>query len=323
MRGNHEQAASLLRSRGGSLSLEHAGQEACAAASAGDVEYLRRLLRHGCPPDSADYDARTAAHLACAEGRAACAMALAEAGANFEAKDRWGHTPLTEAEAHGHAALAAALRALSAAHREGGGGGGGGAGDGGGAASSPAAADAATAAAADVHSPPFATQPRGGRPGEGGAGGAGEEASSPPAPHHASPRPQPAGGDGAPSFSDDDNDGAVSHGSAASMEAALRQHASEEPRARGSPAASHSPPRAPRASGSVAGLPSGRARAGGGGHGSGGGGGGGGGGGDRSGGDGATVRAAATRTVGTWLASYTPAGGGDAGGTPRAAGGEP
>jgi len=123
VRAGHEGTATLLLSRGASLglldgrdSVRHgdllAGSEMCQAASSGDVDYLRRLLRAGVHPDSADYDSRTAAHLACSEGLLHVALALHAAGADFAAKDRWGHTPLDEAEAQGHAQLAATLRSL-------------------------------------------------------------------------------------------------------------------------------------------------------------------------------------------------------------------
>ena len=124
VRGGHNTSAALLRRRGASLGLVSqvsaaappgalfAGAEMCQAAFAGDVDYLRRLLRAGTAPDAADYDQRTAAHLACAEGLLPVALALHAAGANFNAKDRWGRTPLDDADANGHDKLAHVLREL-------------------------------------------------------------------------------------------------------------------------------------------------------------------------------------------------------------------
>jgi len=127
-RAGHEADAELLRQRGGRLGLAsapsaasgdalrrnelHAGSEMCQAASVGDVEYLRRLLRFGCEPDSCDYDGRTAAHLACAEGWRHVALLLMEHGADFSVRDRWGHTPASEALRNGHEQLAAAIHVL-------------------------------------------------------------------------------------------------------------------------------------------------------------------------------------------------------------------
>jgi ankyrin repeat protein len=122
-RAGHEACAQLLARRGGTLGLRAsaagaahgdllAGGEMCQAAFAGDLEYLRRLLRAGCAPNATDYDARTAAHLACAEGLLPVALALHAVGADFGALDRWGHSPLDEADANGHAQLAGILRAL-------------------------------------------------------------------------------------------------------------------------------------------------------------------------------------------------------------------
>ena len=124
VRGGHSTSAALLCRRGATLGLVHdaasaappgalhAGSEMCQAAFTGDVDYLRRLLRAGASPDSADYDRRTAAHLACAEGLMPVALVLHAAGADFNAKDRWGRTPLDEADANGHAKLAHVLREL-------------------------------------------------------------------------------------------------------------------------------------------------------------------------------------------------------------------
>jgi ankyrin repeat protein/CRP-like cAMP-binding protein len=125
-RGCHEAEAEMLLAAGARLGLGSggsadaradrnqllAGGEMCAAAACGDTEYLRRLLRYGCPPDATDYDARTAAHLASAEGMRSVVLLLLEHGANFHVLDRWGHTPLREAERNGHKAIAATVRVL-------------------------------------------------------------------------------------------------------------------------------------------------------------------------------------------------------------------
>ena len=56
--------------------------------------------------NAADYDKRTALHLVCSEGNEAVAVFLIEAGANIDAVDRWGFTPLDDAMRHKHTELA-------------------------------------------------------------------------------------------------------------------------------------------------------------------------------------------------------------------------
>ena len=55
-----------------------AGGEMCQAAFCGNVDLLRRILEFGAAPNSCDYDRRTAAHLACAEGMVDVAVLLME-----------------------------------------------------------------------------------------------------------------------------------------------------------------------------------------------------------------------------------------------------
>ena len=71
------------------------------AAGAHDVEALRRLLAEGVSPDATDFSARTPLHCLCDKiglhatpDLAACIKLLVDAGANLEAVDRDGFTPL-------------------------------------------------------------------------------------------------------------------------------------------------------------------------------------------------------------------------------------
>ena len=114
VRGRHEAAAATLRAAGGRLGMRHEGCELTrlAAGSDADVALLLRLLRHGADPDARNFDSRTAAHVACVTGAAALAVELHAAGADFNVRDRWGRTPMEEAERGGHAGLVSALRAL-------------------------------------------------------------------------------------------------------------------------------------------------------------------------------------------------------------------
>jgi ankyrin repeat protein len=71
------------------------------AAADGDIERIRYLVSEEfVDPDTADYDRRTALHLAVCEGRMDIVECLiAELGAAHSPTDRWGRTPLDEAHA--------------------------------------------------------------------------------------------------------------------------------------------------------------------------------------------------------------------------------
>jgi ankyrin repeat protein len=124
--------------RAGSAAAVHnrvpAGAELCHAVFERRHSYLRLLLDFGCSVGAADYDFRTAAHLACAENDLPACLLLHEHGADFwctpqtpssvsslalssssakvGGRDRWGRSPLEEAEYHGHHELVTVLRAL-------------------------------------------------------------------------------------------------------------------------------------------------------------------------------------------------------------------
>lgn len=82
----------------------------CSAAALGDTAALERLLASGAEVDVADYDSRTALHLAASEGHVAAAELLLVKGARPDAVDRWGGTPLHDAVRHRHRALVELLR---------------------------------------------------------------------------------------------------------------------------------------------------------------------------------------------------------------------
>jgi glutaminase len=83
------------------------------AASKGDVSELRRLMSLGAEVHHADYDGRTALHLAAAEGQTEVVALLLEKGAAAFAADRWGNTPISEAEKAGHSAIVELLKKSS------------------------------------------------------------------------------------------------------------------------------------------------------------------------------------------------------------------
>ena len=68
------------------------------AASAGDLDEIRRFHSIGLDLNQGDYDGRTALHLAAAENQLEVVQYLITNGANTTPKDRWGKTPLSDAK---------------------------------------------------------------------------------------------------------------------------------------------------------------------------------------------------------------------------------
>ena len=98
--------ADLLIAAGARLEMRKPGEAMCSAASTpGSAMLVKRLLRAGIPPDSADYDSRTGLHLAAAEGHLDTVGALVDGGATLGFVDRWGVDALTEAVKNDQAAV--------------------------------------------------------------------------------------------------------------------------------------------------------------------------------------------------------------------------
>ena len=79
------------------------------AASKDDVHGIRRALVRGQPLGAADYDGRTALHLAASEGRLEAIRYLVSQHVPLEPRDRWGGRPIDDAQREGHDAAVAAL----------------------------------------------------------------------------------------------------------------------------------------------------------------------------------------------------------------------
>lgn len=71
-------------------------------ACQGDEDGVRALLSQGVDVNIADFDDRTALHVAACEGHAQVVNLLLKKGANGNSRDRWGSTPLTDAKHYGY-----------------------------------------------------------------------------------------------------------------------------------------------------------------------------------------------------------------------------
>ncbi|ESA35889.1 glutaminase [Leptolyngbya sp. Heron Island J] len=80
------------------------------AASQGKLNAMLPYIARGVSMEAADYDGRTAIHLAAAEGQLKVVKFLLANNVNPNIQDRWGFTPLDDAIRHGHEEVATALK---------------------------------------------------------------------------------------------------------------------------------------------------------------------------------------------------------------------
>jgi len=100
VKNGHESTMDLLMKHKATLCAteSYAASTLCQAVFEGDVPFLRRLLIAGIQVDAADYDKRTAAHIAAAEGNVAALKVLVDFGADLTLEDRWKNTVDQEAK---------------------------------------------------------------------------------------------------------------------------------------------------------------------------------------------------------------------------------
>lgn len=77
------------------------GVELIEESAKGNERDVKQCLDYGADVNFKHYDRRTALHLACVEGHIEIVRILLEAGAETDVEDRWGNTPLDEAETGG------------------------------------------------------------------------------------------------------------------------------------------------------------------------------------------------------------------------------
>lgn len=99
-RFGHEGAITALLAGGAVLGRDDlsTADTLCTAVYEGDIKLLCRLLRAGADVDAADYDGRTALHIAASQSSAPAVRALLDRNPATSARDRWGNTPLDDAK---------------------------------------------------------------------------------------------------------------------------------------------------------------------------------------------------------------------------------
>jgi len=97
-RHRHSDVITLLRQHGGKFGSPSQANNFITAASEGDIDEVKALLEYGnINLNEADYDKRTALHLAAGEGQSEIVELLCNAGADVNVQDRWGNRPLDDA----------------------------------------------------------------------------------------------------------------------------------------------------------------------------------------------------------------------------------
>jgi len=124
LRAGHQAISDFLLSKGAPVgkngfAMDDAGV-LCTAGAQGNAACILGLSRRGVDVNTADYDKRTAIHLACSEGKLEAVKTLVSLKANVDPADRFGGTPLDDAQRKDHKEVIAFLKVKNASSGKGG-----------------------------------------------------------------------------------------------------------------------------------------------------------------------------------------------------------
>ena len=104
VRSKHDNVVAVIKKHDRNITYKLGGNELgvlmCLAAAEGRLEDIKRLVNNGVDPNEADYDGRTAMHLAASNGNLEILEHLVGIKANFMCRDRFNGTPLEDAVRH-------------------------------------------------------------------------------------------------------------------------------------------------------------------------------------------------------------------------------
>jgi hypothetical protein len=102
IRHGFEEMAELLRSFNGVIVHRDLGYRLCLAAKEGDLEGIKKMKKDKADLNTADYDLRTALHLATCEGNYEIVEYLLNSNVNPHVKDCFRRTPIDDAHKYGY-----------------------------------------------------------------------------------------------------------------------------------------------------------------------------------------------------------------------------
>ncbi|KAI2489466.1 voltage-gated potassium channel [Fragilaria crotonensis] len=116
-KNGHDETMEVLLDHDAQLAMSEglAASTLCQVVYDRDIMTLKRLLKAGIHVNAADYDKRTAVHIAAAEGNVAAMRVLVEHGVDLTVEDRWGNSLHDEAQRSNSTELLEYLETLKAA----------------------------------------------------------------------------------------------------------------------------------------------------------------------------------------------------------------